>query len=118
MAGEVVVVEECPWRAERVRVGGWALRIWDASGMTFRACCEDVCVGCLCEWCCALMEHDELRKMMEEKRMILERLRRDEAKRKKQELELVWPVSRRVIKAPLLTDNTEEEKRSPPPEAQ
>ena len=118
MAVEVICVEECPWREERVKVGGWALRIWDACGMTFRQCCEDVCIGCLCEWCSALLEHDEARKTMERKARVLERLwRRQETERKKKRRR-GWRIGRRRITAPWWGQMREHEQRSNQSETQ
>ena len=96
----MICVDECPWREERVKVGGWALRLWDACGMTFRQCCENVCIGCLCEMCCALLEYDEARKMMEMKKRVLERLRRRQEAKEKEKRRRGWRIGRRRITAP------------------
>ena len=100
MADEVIVVEECPWREERVKIGGWALRIWDACGMTFRQCCEDVSVGCLCEKCSAMLEYDEARKVMLVKQRVLRRLLQREAAERKAIRRRGWRIGRRRITAP------------------
>ena len=57
--------DPCPFRWGKMEQGYWALRLYDACGFVCRPCCDSMKVGCLCEWCWALVRLGEARKLVE-----------------------------------------------------
>ena len=75
MSHDFLMTLGCPWRQQKGHCGYWALRIFDTCGMTDRPCCDSMGIGCLCQWCWALLKYHEAKNRMEWYASVLERLK-------------------------------------------